>query len=287
MNIHPLAVVSPAAQIGQDVRIGPFCVIEPDVILGDGCELASHVVIRSGSTLGSGNKICERTVIGGVPQHLQAPEQAGRVVIGSGNTFREMVTIHRAMDKDSATIVGDNNMLMVNVHVAHDCHLGDHVIVVNNGMLAGHVTIEDRAYLGGAVGVHQFCRIGSLAMVGGQSAVVKDIPPFITLDGDSACVVGLNQVGLRRAGYLLDDIRQLKAAYRTIYRSGLAWDDVLEQLQAKYPEGPAAHFHEFFIATKRGIAPERRTPPGATIKIHRDPESETPDSGKTSQAKVG
>jgi UDP-N-acetylglucosamine acyltransferase len=237
------------------------------------------VVIKTGSQLGENNRIFERTVIGGYPQHVHLPERPGRVIVGSGNTLREMVTIHRALEEDQATVIGDNNFLMVNAHVAHDCVLGSNGIFANNVMLAGHVAVEDRAYLSGAVAVHQFTRIGSMAMVGGQAHVTKDVPPFVTVDGLSSYVVGLNTIGLRRAGFDQDTIRQLKAAYRVIYRSGLAWKDVLARLADEFPQGPAARFHEFLAATTRGIMTERRLPPTATLKIRRD-------GGETAQPQV-
>lgn len=282
MKIHPLAIVSPMAKIAQDVEIGPFCVVESDVTIGEGCKLQSGVKVKNGTTLGSNNYVFEGAVLGGPPQHINMPERPGRVVIGSGNTIRENATIHRALEEDEATIVGDNNLLMVNVHIAHDCRLGNYTIFANNVMLAGHVTVGDRAYISGAVAVHQFCRIGSLAMVGGQSHVVKDVPPYVTLDGLSSYTVGLNQIGLRRAGYSVDDIRQLKAAYRVIYRSGLSWNEILTQLREQYADGPAARFYQFLSTTTRGITPERRLPPGATIKLRYEPQ-EDPEA----KARVG
>lgn len=141
-------------------------------------------------------------------------------------------------------------------------------------MLGGHVIVEDRAYVSGGVAVHQFCRIGSLAMIGGQARVVKDVPPYVTVDGQSSYVVGLNQIGLRRAGYSPEHIRQLKKAYRVLYRSTLLWNDVLAKLAAEFPEGPAAQLHEFCAATRRGIIPERRMPPSATIKLCSEPDEE-------------
>ncbi len=207
-------------------------------------------------------------MVGGLPQHVHVPERPGKLVIGSGNTIRENVTIHRALDENHATVIGDNCLLMVNAHVAHDCRIGNHVILTNNVMLAGHITVGDRAYLSGAAGVHQFCRIGVLAMVGGQAHLSQDVPPYVTVDGLSSLVVGLNQVGLRRAGYDPAKIQQLKAAYRVIYRSGLIWKEILEVLRTQFAYGPAALFYEFLSTTKRGIVSERRMPPNATLKIH-------------------
>jgi len=233
------------------------------------------VTIKRGATLGPNNRVFDGAVLGGLPQHVHIPEQPGRVIIGSGNVIRENVTIHRALVSDHATIVGDNCLLMVNIHVAHDCHIGNHVIVANNALLAGHVVVADRAYISGAVGVHQFCRIGTLAMVGGQAHMTQDVPPYVTVDGLSSLVVGLNKVGLRRAGYDQAAIQELMAAYRVIYRSGLRWAEILEQLRTQFPVGPAALFYEFLSTTARGIASERRAPPGATIKL-REPEETEP-----------
>ncbi len=282
MSIHPLAIVDPKASIGPGVEIGPFCVVERDVTIGEGCRLESHVVIKNGTSIGSGTLIMEGAVLGGFPQHINMPENPGRLVVGSGNTVRENATIHRAMEPENTTRIGDNNLVMGNVHIAHDCQIGNRTILTNNVMLAGHVIVEDRAFLSGAVGVHQFCRIGTLTMVGGQAHINKDILPYVTLHGLSSLVVGLNTVGLRRAGYDSGAIRQLKAAYRVIYRSGLSWNGILERLRTEFSEGPAAAFHRFCSTTKRGIVQERRLPPGATIKLPEKSEAEP-----AAQRKVG
>ena len=270
MKIHPLAVVSPTARIGRDVQIGPFSVIEDDVTIDDGCVLASSVVIKEGTTLGPNNRMYEGVIVGGPPQHVHMPERPGRVIVGSGNTFREFVTIHRALEEEDATVIGDNNLLMAGVHVAHDCRVGNNTIFTNNALLAGHVTVEDRAYISAGVGVHQFCRVGALSMVGGHARIVKDIPPFVNVDGGTSYVVGLNQIGLRRAGHSVQEIEALKAAYRLIYRSGLTWTETLRRLQEEFPDGLAARFYQFLAATTRGIVQERRLPPGATIKLRRE-----------------
>jgi UDP-N-acetylglucosamine acyltransferase len=272
VSIHPSAVVSPEATIGPGVRIGPFSIVEPDVTIGEGCILEGHVVVKAATTLGPNNHVCEGAVLGGFPQHAHTPDRPGRVIIGTGNTLRECVTVHRALEAGKATVIGDHNLLMVNAHVAHDCRLGDHTIITNNVMLAGHVTVADRAYLSGAAAAHQFCRIGTLAMVGGQAHITRDVPPFVTIDGLSSLVVGLNRIGLRRAGLAPEAIQQIKAAYRLIYRSGLAWAEVLRRLRSEFADGPAAGFYPFLSTTSRGIIPERRGPAGATIKLHREPQ---------------
>jgi UDP-N-acetylglucosamine acyltransferase len=274
VSVHPSAIVSPSAQIAPDAQIGPFCVVESGAAVGSGCILESRVTIKDGTTLGANNRVFEGAVLGGLPQHVHIPERPGRVVIGAGNVIRENVTIHRALVPDHATVIGDNCLLMVNIHVAHDCHLGNNVIMTNNSMVAGHVVVGDRAYLSGAAAVHQFCRVGAFAMVGGQAHMVQDVPPYVTIDGLSSLVVGLNKIGLRRAGYDQAAIQELMAAYRVIYRGGLRWVDVLEQLRTRFPVGPAALFYEFLSTTARGIASERRAPPGATIKLRETIEAE-------------
>lgn len=267
MGIHPLAVVHPSARLGQDCEVGPFCVVEQDVVLGARCILDSHAIVRRGTVMGDDNRLSEGCVVGGLPQHLQSRTYDGGLTIGSNNTFREHTTIHRGLHAGAATIVGDNNFLMVGAHIAHDCVVGNNVIMANMAMLGGHVQVEDRAFISGAVAIHQFCRIGRQCMIGGTARVVKDVLPYVTIDGVSTYVVGLNTVGLRRGGMTVQEMNELKAAYRVIYRSGLTWREVLERLAAEFPTGPAAEFHRFCVNTKRGIVAERRLPPGATIKL--------------------
>jgi UDP-N-acetylglucosamine acyltransferase len=269
VNIHPQALVSPQARLGQGISIGPFSIVEPDVTIGDHCMLASRVVIKNGTVMGPDNQVFEGAVIGGLPQHTRPPERLGRVVIGSHNTIRENVTIHRALHEGTTTKVGDHNLLMVGVHIAHDCTIGDSTIFANNALLGGFVSVADRAFVSGAVGIHQFCRVGRLAMVGGCARVVQDIPPYVMVDGHSGLIVGLNLVGLRRSGYTSEDIAQLKSAYRLIYRRGLRWAEVLEQLKKEFPTGPAAEFYSYLSHGTRGFVQERRMPPTATLKLGR------------------
>lgn len=275
-NIHAKAIVSPDAQIGNNVAIGPFSVIEPGAIIEDDCRIASHAIVKSGTQLGAGCIVAEHAVLGGLPQHIHVPHRPGRLVIGQGNTIRENCTFHRSLGTDDVTMVGDNNLFMVGVHIAHDCIVGNNVVLTNNVLLAGHVTVEDRAYVGGAAAVHQFCRIGRLAMVGGLARVTQDIPPYMMVDGGSGLIVGLNVVGLRRAGYSASDLSELKAAYRLIFRRGLTWREVLVALREEYPSGAASLLHRFMSDGKRGFTQERRTPPGATVRLHRNELGEEP-----------
>ncbi|MEI6255657.1 MAG: acyl-ACP--UDP-N-acetylglucosamine O-acyltransferase [Planctomycetota bacterium] len=274
MSIHPLASVSPEARLGIGVSIGAFASVEDDVELGDHCVVASGAVVKSGVTAGCQNEFCEHAVIGGAPQHAGRPQHIGRVVIGDNNVFREHVTIHRALKPESATTVGDTNYVMASAHFGHDCTVGNNAIFANGAMLGGHVAVSDRAFVSGAVAVHQFCRVGRLAMVGGHARVVQDVPPYMLLDGQSGCIVGLNVVGLRRSGHSADEITSLKAAYRIIYRRGLAWKDVLAALRAEFSAGPVTQLLDFLSTGTRGFAQERRAPPPATLRL-RVPDEES------------
>jgi len=265
--IHPTAVVSPTAVLGDDVVIGPFCVVEDNAHLGDNCVLESHAVVKSNAILGKSNHLFEGAVLGGLPQHVSMPERTGLLIVGDNNTIRENVTIHRGLNDDSSTVIGNNNLLMVGSHVAHDCQLGDRVIMANGANLGGFVSLGDRAYVSATVAIHQFCRVGCLAMIGGHARIVKDVPPYVTIDGQTSYVVGLNLVGLRRSGFKTAEISQLKAAYRLIYRSGLSWVQTVSELELQFPEGAASAFHTFFCGGTRGFTPERRLPRKATIKM--------------------
>ena len=266
-NIHPLASVHPQAKIGCSVTIGPFCVVEENVVLGDGCLLGSHVVIKRGTTLGENNHIGDAAILGGLPQHVQAGNSNGHLVLGRENTVREFATIHRALDSSEKTMIGNNCLIMIGVHVAHDCHVGNHAILVNNVMLAGHVVVEERAYLGGGAAVHQFCRVGKLSMVGGMARVTQDVLPYVTIDGASTKVVGLNLIGLRRFGFNQNQIAELKEAYRVIYRRSHSWEQVTPMLETQFPQGPASLFAHFIRASQRGITPERRGTQHTTLKF--------------------
>ena len=178
------------------------------------------------------------------------------------------MTVHCGLAEEGVTRIGDDNLLMVNSHVAHDCSLGNQTILANNVMLAGHVLVADFAFLSGAVGIHQFCRVGTFAMVGGQAHITKDVPPYVTIDGVSSLIVGLNVVGLRRGGFDRSQIQELKDGYRLAFRSGLRWDDAITALRERFPEGHCSLLADFMAETKRGCVQERRTPKPATIRLH-------------------
>lgn len=266
-TIHPSAVISPLADIAADVSIGPFCTVEAGAVIGAGCRLEARVTIKEGTTLGKHNEIGEGCVIGARAQHVHNGPAGGSLVLGDHNKLREYVTMHRAFKPEDCTRVGNHNMFMVGAHVAHDCQIGSHVIAVNNVLFGGQVQVGDHAFIGGAVGVHQFCRIGAFAMVGAHSKIVKDVPPYLMVDGTPALVIGLNKVGLRRNGFDNEAMQQLKDAYRLIYRRGLRWKEVLETLARDFPSGPAAQFSEYFKSGKRGFTGERRTPKAAMLKL--------------------
>ena len=266
--IHPSAVVSPQAEIASGVEIGPFCIVEAGSRVEEGCHLVSHVSVRSGTTIGRETTIYEGSVIGGLPQHTKIPTQPGEVIIGARNILREHVTIHRSLNSGTVTRLGDDCLLMVGAHVAHDCLIGNNVILTNGAMLGGHVEVGDRVCFGGNSAVHQFCRVGRLAMVGGCTKVVQDVPPFVLTDGATALIVGLNKVGLRRAGFDRHQILELKRAYRLIYRRGLTFQETLEALHREFPAGPPAEFAPFFEGGERGFVQERRSPPRVAIRVH-------------------
>lgn len=282
MQIHQLALVSPSAKLGQDVQIGPFCVVEEGVSIGDGTILEARVVIKKGSTIGKNNHIFEGATIGGLPQCVGLNEEdCGSVVIGDGNVIRENVTIHRSMHAQDATTVGDDCMIMVNAHIAHDCRVADEVIMGNNVMLAGHVTVGRRAFVSGAAGAHQFVRIGAFAMVGGQAHLVRDVPPFVTVDGLSSQVVGLNLVGLRRAGFTSSDVKVLKNVYRTLYKSNLNWREIVETIQREHTEGVGLEMAQFLATTTRGITTERAILP--TVAEARESARQTDEKERASE----
>ena len=285
MPIHPTAIVDSTATLGQGVHVGPFCIVEKNVVLGDDCHLASRAIVKERTKLGPGNILHEGAILGGLPQHSHLPEKTGDLKVGSANTFRENTTVHRGLDEHQSTHIGDHNLIMVGVHIGHDCLVGNHTVLINNVMLAGHVTVDDRAYVAGGAAVQQFRRVGRLAAVGGYSRAVKDVPPFVMLDGNTSGVVGLNRVGLQRAGYQTEDIASLKSAYRLIYRSGLGWNEILKRLKSEFTSGPAAEFHPFFAGGKYGFMPERRTPNSATIRLYRA-EGNAGEQGE-GQAKAG
>jgi UDP-N-acetylglucosamine acyltransferase len=230
MNIHPTAIVSADATLGSNVIIGPYAVIERDTDIGEDCEIRAHAVVKRFTTVCEANTIHEGAVLGGEPQDVGYEDCVSYLRIGSNNRIREGVTIHRGTQPESQTTVGSGCFIMANAHVAHNCHVGDGVIIANNVALAGHVDIGDQAFISGGVVVHQFCRIGRLAMIGGNAKIVQDCLPFVVTDGGPGRARGVNIVGLRRAGLKSSEIRNLKAAYQLLLRSGLPLESALARL---------------------------------------------------------
>lgn len=217
-DIHPTAIVDPAAEIGEGVEIGPYSVIGPSVKLGAGCVLLSHVVVDGNTEIGPNTRIYPFASIGHQPQDMKYKGEPSRLVIGANNILREHVTMNPGTEGGGMlTSVGNNCLFMVGAHVAHDCQVGNHVIMANNATLAGHVVIEDFAILGGLSAIHQFCRIGKHAMVGGMSGVENDVIPYGSVMGDRARLSGLNIVGLKRRGFSRADISALRKAYRLMF----------------------------------------------------------------------
>jgi UDP-N-acetylglucosamine acyltransferase len=258
MSVHPSAIVSPEARLGQGVILGPGAVVEATVVLGDRCEIRAHAVLKRFTTLGEANRVFEGAVLGAEPQDVSFRDDVeSGLLIGDRNTIREGVTVHRSTRAGGATVVGSDCFLMANAHVAHDDRLGDRVIMANNVALAGHVEVGDRAFLSGGVVVHQFCRVGRLAMVGGNSKVVQDCLPFVITDGHPARARGLNVVGLRRAGFTAVQVRTLKEAYRLLLRAGLPLAAALERMAA-LQDPLADEMIAFARASKRGFAHAHR-----------------------------
>lgn len=256
-HLHPSAQISPKAELGGDLIIEANVVIEAGCVIGNGCRLRAGAIVTGATVMGANNDIGYGAVLGAEPQDTAFdPATKSRVVLGSGNTIREHVTLHRGTAPDSETRVGDGCFLMVGSHLAHNCVLGDGVTLVNHVLLAGHVTVEDRAFLGGAVVVHQNVRIGALCMIRGQTRIGRDVPPFFMATGTNQ-VSGLNRVGLKRAGYSLADRRALQAAYEVLYDSGLNVGQAAERLAGEYPDGPVAQLVRFVQGSKRGICLNR------------------------------
>jgi UDP-N-acetylglucosamine acyltransferase len=256
-RIHPTAVVHAKARLHETVEVGPYSVIGADVTIGAGTRIQSHVVLEGPMTMGANNTVHPFASLGAVSQDKTAKyEDATRVEIGDGNTFREYVTVNRGTLKEQGvTRIGDDNWLMACAHVAHDCMIGSHTILANNVLLAGHVTIDDYVILGGATGVHQFCRIGVGAFSGGGSIILGSVPPFVMVQGNPAEPRAINSEGLKRRGYSAEDIGAIKDAYKTIYLSGKPMAEIKAEL-AEQARGNAhvALMLEFIETLKRPLA---------------------------------
>ncbi len=254
MNLHPTALIDPAARLGADVTVGPYAVIGPDVELGAGCVIGPHAVLHPYTTLGPGCQVHAHAILGGLPQDLAFKECVSYVRIGAGCVFREGVTVHRGTQPDSVTEIGDGCFLMANSHVGHNVRLGKRVILANGVLLGGYVEVGDGAFLSGNVLVHQFCRIGRLVMMGGGSGVGKDVPPFCLIRPLAMNrISGLNTVGLRRAGLTPAQRLEIRRAFRLLAASDLTTTRAVARIRAEFSEGPALEMADFVASARRGI----------------------------------
>ena len=253
-TIHPTACVDPAARIGDNTHIGPFCVVAADVHIGAGCRIGPHVVINGGTRLGRDNIIHPGACVGGDSQDKKYKGQSAYLVVGDRNTIREGVTLNRASGLDESTVIGNDNLLMAYSHVAHNCVIGNHIVLANSAALAGWVVVEDFAIIGGLTPVHQFCRIGQHSIAGGKSKITRDIPPFLLADGHPARPYGLNIRGLRRRGFTDETITALKRAYRILYQSNFLLRDALQRLRRDFAAVPEVlAMAQFIEKSERGI----------------------------------
>jgi UDP-N-acetylglucosamine acyltransferase len=255
MKIHPTAIVSPDIQLEEGVEIGPYAVIGSDVKIGKNTIIGPHTVIENFTHIGEGCHIFQFCSIGAPPQDLKFGGEKTRVVIGNFNTIREFVTINRSTKADiGVTIIGDHNLIMAYCHIAHNCKLGNRIVMSNAATLAGHVHIEDYAIISGLTGIHQFSRIGEHCIVGGASAVTKDVPPYTIASGNHAKLFGLNLVGLKRRNFSKEAIEALNKAYRIIFRSQLLLDAALKKAQDEVDDCPEVrHFIQFIKESERGV----------------------------------
>jgi len=256
VQIHSTAIVHPKASLADDVEVGPFCLIGEHVTIGKGTRLLSHVTVDGWTEIGERNELYPFASIGGPPQHLGYKGEPTKVIIGHDNILREYVTVNRAtVQGGGTTTIGSKNFLMAYVHVAHDCHLGSHLILANAASLAGHITIGDHAIIGGLTGIHQYVRVGSYSMVGGCCGIVQDLPPFMRAAGGyRARMYGLNSVGLRRQGFSTDRISVLKRAYDMLFRSGHRIAEAAKLAKAEFGDQPdVMAVLGFLEGTKRGI----------------------------------
>lgn len=256
--VAPTARVHPEAAIGAGTRIGEFCVIESDVVIGANCLLEPYVYVKRWTTMGDRNEISAGTVLGTDPLDKGFTGERSFLILGSGNKIREHYTISRGTQPESETRIGNDNYIMTSGHIAHNCRLGDQIVVASCALVAGYAEVEDQAFLSGGVVVHQYSRIGRLAMVGGNTRVNSDLPPYFLYSDFNVAPKGLNLVGLKRANIPAREIALLKVAYRILYRSGLKLTEALVRIEREAPSEYTLHLVNFIRQSKRGIARERR-----------------------------
>jgi UDP-N-acetylglucosamine acyltransferase len=254
MQIHPTAIVSPKAKLAEDIQVGPYTIIGDNVVIGKGTKIHAYCVLEGNTSIGTGCEIFTGAVIGSRPQDLKYKGEKSFLVIGDNNIIREYSTFNPGTGEGGKTIIGNHNLFMAYSHIAHDCIVGNHCIIANNGTLAGHVTIEDKAVVGGLVAIHQFVKVGMLSIIGGCSKVVQDIPPYSTCDGHPAYVYGLNLIGLRRSGISKESIEQLSRAFKILFNEGFTTKHALEKIEKEIePNNEVSYLVNFIKNLQRGI----------------------------------
>ena len=262
MPIDPSAVVAPTARVHSNAQIGPrsligeYAIVEEEVVIGAECRLEPYVYVKRWTTLGDRNEISAGTVLGTDPLDKNFTGERSFLRIGNGNIIREHYTISRGTQPESVTEVGDGNYIMTSGHIAHNCRIGNRTVIASCALVAGHVEVEDQAFISGGVVIHQYSKIGRLAMIGGNSRVNSDVPPFFLYSDFNVAPKGLNLVGLRRAGLTNAEISALKTAYRILYRSGLKLEEALGRIESELHTEHTRHLVNFIRASKRGICRE-------------------------------
>jgi UDP-N-acetylglucosamine acyltransferase len=253
-RIHPTAVIDPDAELADGVHVGPHAVIEGPVIIGPNCTIRAHAVLIGPMTMGQGNDVGHCAILGDRPQHLAfTGKEQTRTEIGDFNVFRESSTVHRGSTATGVTILGSHNYLMVNSHIGHDCRIGSHIMLANGALMAGHCEIQDRAFVSGNSGVHQFCRIGRLGFLSGNTSCTRDLLPFMLM-AERDQVVGINKVGLQRAGVSVADIRVVRQAFRILFREKLLQKRAIEKMEQEIGEHPlVVELLQFIRSSKRGF----------------------------------
>lgn len=252
--IHSSAIVEDGAHVHPSVQMGPFSIVESGAVIGAGCVIESNVRVYRQTRMGEHNRVCHGATIGSAPQDLSyTPAKAKPLLIGNGNHFKECVNISHGVKEDQGTVIGDGNFLMAFSHIGHDCIVGDNNIFANAATLGGHVHLGNRIFLSGHVAVHQFCRVGDYAMVAGLTGVRQDVPPYVTANGQAAVFVGLNLVGLRRAGFGQAQRSAIKRAYKMLLLSGMRTGEALEQLKASAESDEVRNIIRFFEESRRGV----------------------------------
>lgn len=250
--IHPTAIIHLKAKLDSTVSVGPYAVIDEGVEISAGCIVGPHVYLTGQTKIGADNQFHAGCVIGDAPQDLKYKNEPTRLRIGDHNVFREHFTVHRSTNPDLETVIGSHNFLMANAHVAHNCVVGNHVILANGALLGGHVLVQDRAFISGNCLVHQFCRVGTLALMQGGAAISRDLPPFTVARGNNG-ICGLNVVGLRRAGISAAERLELKRLYHRLFRGGKRLLAALAEARSNFKSAPAKVLLDFVAGAKRGV----------------------------------